>query len=295
MRLSPFTGSILLAASAWLTTNAATTDVKPGIITIEIVFPLNDTYAPLDGPLPIVFALSRPDIAAVLKLKVNYRLTLNSDLGDVYGSEQVFNVKSNSLPTTTNSGDGDYAYSVHFSNDLIAGRVGTFRMDVTLDYFVDFPGDADRDIPNAIIGLPITVSHFFTIEPGAQPAIVPGMNSSSSNATNTSMCIPRSPASFYFSFEITDYIEHDGTTYGVISEDYEGWPPECALKVDPDTAATIAAGLVSATATETVSSATASSTATTTSATSAGASGPVPWGVLSTVTEVTLLLFGCVL
>ncbi|KIH87762.1 hypothetical protein SPBR_08941 [Sporothrix brasiliensis 5110] len=244
----------------------ADTDISPGVVNVDLVFPLNNTYAPFDGAMPIVFALSRPDIGSVLQLRLSYRLF---DLANAaLGQGQVVNLSSDSgpVPQTKNNGDGEYAFFIHFSDDAIAGRIGQFLVELTLIYVVDYPGD--KDVPSSVVQVPLMYDMIFTTRTGAPPAVVPGMNvsdsgsGSGSNSSTPSSCVPLGAASFYYPINITGFITEKGINYGVVSTDKtRHLLPPCAVRVDPDTAASIAAGSTQTTATATGTGATGSPTA----------------------------------
>ncbi|KAL1893729.1 hypothetical protein Sste5346_006230 [Sporothrix stenoceras] len=253
-----------------VSTRADTAAIAPGVVNLDLIFPLNNTYAPFDGPMPIVFGVSRPDIASVLQLKVSYLLSDEPNTNTVYGTSQVFDLSSGSIPSTKNNGNGGYAFFVNFSNASIVGQVGKFRTEITFVFVVDYPGD--EKTKETIVPQPLIYDMFFTTVPGAVAAIVPGMeatNSSNSRSNNTTPCMNVGAGSFYFPINITDFITNDGTEFGVISTDRtHHFPSQCAVEVDADTAATIAAGPTTATAsgTGTTSSATNTSTANSTPA-----------------------------
>lgn len=72
--LSSLLGSLL----ACYTAAAAAAELTPDSIDFGLVFPLNDTYAAQDGPLPIVFTLSsqpfQPALASILQLRLTVLL-----------------------------------------------------------------------------------------------------------------------------------------------------------------------------------------------------------------------------
>ncbi|CAK7204992.1 hypothetical protein SEUCBS139899_007755 [Sporothrix eucalyptigena] len=145
--------------------------------------------------MPVVFAVSRPDIASILQLEMSYLLSLESGKKTVFDNAVAFNFSSGPIPPTKNNGDGEYAFYVDFSNASIAGVVGKFRMELIFTYIVDYPGDPNRNIPQAILGVPIIYDMFFTTAAGATPGIVPGMENITSttngtNSTNTTPCMP---------------------------------------------------------------------------------------------------------
>ncbi|ERS98551.1 hypothetical protein HMPREF1624_05336 [Sporothrix schenckii ATCC 58251] len=244
----------------------ADTDISPGVVNVDLIFPLNNTYAAFDGAMPIVFALSRPDIGSVLQLRLSYRLFDLANEGVALGEGQVANLSSDSgpVPQTKNNGDGEYAFFVHFSDDAIAGRIGQFLVELTLIYVVDYPGD--KDVPSSVVQVPLMYDMTFTTRTGAPPAVVPGMNvsdsGSGSNSSTPSSCASLGAASFYYAINITSFITEKGINFGVVSTDKtRHLLPPCAVRVDPDTAASIAAGSTQTTATATGTGATGSPTA----------------------------------
>ncbi|CAK7216694.1 hypothetical protein SCUCBS95973_002893 [Sporothrix curviconia] len=241
------------------TGRADTTAIAPGVVNLDLVFPLNNTYAPFDGPMPIVFGVSRPDIASVLKLKVSYLLRDDAATGPVYDDSQVFDL----------------------SNVSIAGHVGTFRMEITCVFVVDYPGDATT--AGSVVQAPIMYDMFFTTAPGAPAAVVPGteaINSSSSNSSTA--CMDFGAGSFYFPINITSFITEGNTTFGVMSTDNTIQPPpQCAVEVDADTAATIAAGPATAAATASATGSSTTGSATNSSAASSGTPGKLPSGFVA--------------
>lgn len=301
MRTFSFLVCMLLTVLTWssvayatltdavISTRADTTAIAPGVVNLDLIFPLNNTYAPFDGPMPIVFAVSRPDIASVLQLKVSYVLLDDAETGSVYGNSHVFDLSSGPLPSTKNNGNGDYAFFVNFSNASIAGHTGKFRMEITYTFVVDYPGD--ETTKGGVIQLPIMYDMFFTTKPGAPTAVVPGVeviNSSNSRPNDTTPCMYFGAGSFYFPINITGFITVDSTEFGVISTDRtKHYPSQCAVGVDADTAATIAAGPTTATATgsSTTSSATNSSTA------NSGTPGMLPSGFIITSITAAVLCF----
>ncbi|KJR89279.1 uncharacterized protein SPSK_06485 [Sporothrix schenckii 1099-18] len=252
-------------------------DISPGVVNVDLVFPLNNTYAAFDGAMPIVFALSRPDIGSVLQLRLSYRLFDLANEGVALGEGQVVNLSSDSgpVPQTKNNGDGEYAFFVHFSEDSIAGRIGQFLVELTLVYVVDYPGD--KDVPSSVVQVPLMYDMIFTTRTGAPPAVVPGMNvsnsGSGSNSSTPSSCALLGAASFYYPINITSFVAEKGIKYGVVSTDKtRHLLPPCAVRVDPDTGASIAAGSTQTTAAATSTGATGSPTATPNAALSGRAS-----------------------
>lgn len=87
---------------------------------LNLIFPFNKTYEVLDGPLPIVFSVNRPDLANLLQLQLNYSLVY-SVYNDHYIDEkkvtfaEVLHFGNGSTPTLSMSTltDGENLFFVY--------------------------------------------------------------------------------------------------------------------------------------------------------------------------------------
>lgn len=179
---------------------------------MDVIFPLNATYIPLDGRLTVVFPLSRSDISAVLQLKLSYILT------DTAGGRYNLGASKNEpIPQTRDNGNGTYAFFVHYSNETIAGLLSHFKLELIFTLFLTAPGNA-TDL-SGVGSVNLIYDMYFTTQHGAAPAVVPGMEVKSTNSTNStngsntaSSCFPPSPSVFYEQLNITSYVTVESTT-----------------------------------------------------------------------------------
>ncbi|KAL1904416.1 hypothetical protein Sste5344_009866 [Sporothrix stenoceras] len=253
--------------------------ITAGIVNLDLIFPLNVSYTPFKEPMPIVFGLSRPDIASLLQLKVGYQLMDYDNPVNTSGGNQVFDLTKGPLPTTKGNSSDDLAFVVNFSDESIVGRVGRFRIEITM-VFIAGSIDAENVITVPEKAIPIITEMFFSTEVSAADGIVPGMEKPSNGSNN---CAPVGLDPFYLPFNVTDFITKDGTQYAVVS--HGDFPRHhCGIPVDADTSAIIAAGPAAATTS-------AAASATNTAAQNSAMPGVVPGGFMTTFCTAAVLCF----
>lgn len=229
--------------SSWLaalltSSVAAAVALTSGVVDLDLVFPLNDTYAPLDGKLPIVFALSsqpfQPALASTLQLHLSYvLLDLNNQSQSLASGDLALG--------TLSSTSVDNPYFFYSYSDKLAGRTTQFALQCTVSLVASLTSadNCSRDCNNqsTIITNPnLIYNAYFTTQAGAQVAAV------SSSASNKTTCLPH--ASWSFGFNIDDYIQDKTDTYAVLAPNSPSFGPRpCAIQVDAATAASISDGI----------------------------------------------------
>ncbi|KAH8903579.1 hypothetical protein BR93DRAFT_981354 [Coniochaeta sp. PMI_546] len=259
--LSGLFGALLTCYTA-----ATAVGLTPGSIDLGLVFPLNDTYAPQDGPLPIVFRLSsqpfQPALASILQLRLSYLL-----LDKHNGSHRVADEDIDLGKLSSTIIDNPHFFIGY--SDKLASRESFFELQCSIVSIIGFKNSSAGDGGQGIFvtAAPIVYSTYFTTQSGAKAAEVP------SNASNgSSTCLPHGGWSMVFG--VSDYTEGKSNTYAVMAPDSPSiGPVPCAVEVDGATAANITAGLATATATTTAASS--SSTGAATSAAATSSSGVV--------------------
>ncbi|CAK7206141.1 hypothetical protein SEUCBS139899_008926 [Sporothrix eucalyptigena] len=276
--LTRFTSALFVAA-AWCSTASAATITEvatatgtpfPGTLFFDVVFPQNRTYAPPNGSLPLVFALGRPDIGAVMQLVVNYSLesiSFSSGKTKTLASGPIVNLKTGPVPATTSTGINNFAFLVDYSGKALKEKTGTFQLAISYSYI------KEANFYSAgwqIVGAGTTNNIFqqFTIADDGEAAIVPGMQANSSNSTS-STCLTPDKLPIAFAIEVWDYDTRDGVTYARGSFGDTGL--SCAVEVDPTTSASISAVLADPS-----------------SAANAGPGGPMPYGIIGTATAAVV-------
>lgn len=243
------------AAAASDATGATTknTDVgasfTPGQVNLNLVFPLNETYEVLDGPLPIVFSINRPDLANLLQLQLNFTLLPADNYTDQKGLDffEVMHFGNGSTPalSTSTLTNGTDLFFVHYAQDLV-NKTGSFMLACSTYYtFGIVLGGTYGDEP-VIYGSPSYQNAYFSLGAGGAPAVVPSTSSpsSSTNSTNTTTC--NDHAKWSWNFDIINSTVLNGTTYAILNgHSYLNEPPQCAVEVDPATAANISAATAS--------------------------------------------------
>jgi len=245
---------------------AVAVGLTPGSIDVSLVFPLNDTYAPPRGPLPLVFVLStrpfQPALASTLNLQLNYLLVEAHNVSNTLasGAFDLGTLYSSSVKT-------DYVFFTY--SEQLAGREGQFELLSFVRVIADYTSTnnsstGDNKQADFIYDTSYLSNTYFTTQSGAQAPDVP-------SASNGTTCLP-CRGCWSMMFLVSDYIEHNSETVAVMESD---WPTisarDCAFVVDAATAASITAG---------VATATAAATTTTASFSSSGAA-PSTAGILS--------------
>ena len=261
---------------------AAVVGLTPGTVDISLVFPLNDTYAPQDGPLPIVFELSsqpfQPALVSTLGLRLTYLLT---EIGNYPHRVVEGNLDLGSI--SASSADNPH-YIVGYS-DKLAGREAQFELQCYISSILGFTSvynaTTKKYEPGTIVvGGTIGYLTYFTTQSGAKPAEVP------STTSNGSDCLPH--GGWSMGFNVSEYKEVEGHTYGFMAPESVrgGSKVPCAVEVDGATAASITAGMAAAATASPSSSSAAAGSARTLSS-----SGPVAavWSVL--VLGLSVVLF----
>ncbi|CAK7214628.1 hypothetical protein SBRCBS47491_002210 [Sporothrix bragantina] len=295
MKLLTRLSALLLGASSWCHAVSAADNLPPlGDVDINVVYPFNANYDVFNGSIPIVFGLSRPDLAAILQLDVSYVLYDNTSRYDKnLGTATVFSLNNKStLPETRLSGNTNgtemWAFFVHFSNESIAGRQGKFILDISIGFSAEVPG-SDHTPDTLILGAGVIFQMPLYIYPGhPNTPPVPGTQVHNASIVST-VCVP-AQNQFNHRFTVTDYVTHDDVTYAKVTRDsLDQVKRLCALEVDADTAAVIEAG-PDALASSTSAAAKPSST----SSTNAAVGGPVPHSMVTAASIGMLLsiLFG---
>ncbi|OIW23455.1 hypothetical protein CONLIGDRAFT_127363 [Coniochaeta ligniaria NRRL 30616] len=226
----------------------AAVGLTPGSINIGLVFPLNDTYAPQDGPLPIVVTLSsqpfQPALASTLYLNLTYYLVEQyngSSHGVTFGHFDLGKLSSSSV---------DNPHFIIGYSDKLAGRESQFELQCIVSSVVGLPStdsNSTGDNGTLVTNPNVVFETYFTTQSGARPADVP------SSASNGTACLPH--GGWYMGFDVDHYVEIKSQTYGVLARNgiTDGAAP-CAVEVDPATAANITAGMATATTTASSSS-----------------------------------------
>ncbi|EPE08041.1 hypothetical protein F503_00824 [Ophiostoma piceae UAMH 11346] len=97
----------------------------PTEVPFALVFPLNDTYAPSNGTLPIVFRVPRNTIVDLIAFYVRY--TISAVDGDYWGTGDIkWNVSDSSTRSTSHADSDDY-YGYGFTPDL-DGTTGQYHL-----------------------------------------------------------------------------------------------------------------------------------------------------------------------
>ncbi|KAL1894858.1 hypothetical protein Sste5346_005545 [Sporothrix stenoceras] len=215
----------------------------PGHVNLNLVFPLNETYAVLDAPLPIVFSVNRPDLATLLQLQLNYTLLYADNYATEFGFSEVIDFGNGSTPALTTSSltNGTDMFFVHYAPDLV-NKTGHFMVACSMYYILGVVlGGVYGDEP-VVLGYPSFYNAYFSLGAGGAPAVVPSM--STSNSMNATDCVDH--ASWSMHFDIIDSTVQNGTTYAVIDgQSYLFGPLQCGAEVDPATAANISAATAS--------------------------------------------------
>lgn len=266
---------------------AAAVGLTPGVVDLDLVFPLNDTYAPQDGPLPIVFALSsqpfQPALASTLQLHLSYILL---DIRDQSHSLASGNFDLGKL----SSSRVDNPYFFNYS-DKLAGHESQFALQCTVSLVAgvtsnDNSSTGDNKQSTIVTNPNLIYNAYFTTQSGAQAADVP------ISASNRTTCLPH--AGWNMAFDVTDYVQIKSDTYAVLAPNSLGFGQRpCAVEVDAATAASIAADMATATAPTTTTTTTANSSSSGPAAsTAAASSGP---GIVAAFWSLLMLGLSAVL
>ncbi|OIW34869.1 hypothetical protein CONLIGDRAFT_28366 [Coniochaeta ligniaria NRRL 30616] len=258
---------------------AAAAGLAIGSLDISLVFPLNDTYAPQDGPLPIVFRLSsqpfQPTLASTLQLRLTYLL-----LDSLNGSHRVAynDLDLGKLSNSTGSVDNPYFFIGY--SDKLAGRESLFELQVVINAMIGIRHNSTTIVTDA----GFVISAYFTLQSGAKAAEVPN------SASNGNICL--SHGGWRMTFDVSDYIESKSGTYALMTPDSPSFGPVgCAVEVDGATAANITAGLAAATATTTPASSNSPGAGTSTAGSSSGSAvAAAVWSLLMLGLSVVLFL-----
>ena len=247
-----------LLAAILTSCTAAVVGLTPGRVELDLVFPLNDTYAPPDGPLPIVFALSsqafQPALVSTLQLHLTYLLL------DIHnGSNRLAYDNLDLGKLSSSSADNPYFLTAY--SDKLAGRETQFELQCYVSSlvgltFTEKNSTGENEQTTMVTNPNVLFTTSFTTQNGAQAADVP------SRASNGSTCLPHGGWSMVF--DVSDYIEIKSETYAVMAPDSPSATQlPCAAEVDAATAASITAGTATAATAGSSSSDDAASTAVT--------------------------------
>lgn len=205
--------------------------------------PLNDTYAAPLGLLPIVFALSthpfQPALASTLQLHFSY-LLLDHHNGSHALASGDFDLGKLSSTSIENP------YFIIGYSDKLAGLESQFELQCYVSSMVGFPSTdnnstGDNKQATLVTNPNIMYNTYFTTQSGAHAADVPSQGSNGA-------CLPHAGRSM--AFNVSEYIEIKSHTYGVLSRNSPTIEPlPCAMEVDAATAASITAGMATATTT----------------------------------------------
>lgn len=245
-----------LFAALLISCTAAAIGLTPGVVDLDLVFPLNDTYAPPEGPLPIVFALSsqpfQPALASALQLHLSYVLL------DIHNQSQSLASAAFDLGKLSSS-SVDNPYFFFGYSDKLAGRESQFALQCTISLVAGLASTGnsptgDNNQSTIITNPSLIYNAYFTTQSGAQAADIP------SSPSNRTTCLPH--ASWSITFDVNDYIQDKSETYAVLAPNSPSYGPRpCAVEVDNATAASIAAGMTTTTAASSSSSGAAASAA----------------------------------
>lgn len=236
---------------------AAAVGLTPGVVNIDLVFPLNDTYTPQDGPLPIVFALSsrpfQPSLASTLQLHLSYVLL------DIHNQSHSLASGDFDLGKLSSSSVDNPHFFFGYSDRLV-GRASQFALQCTVSLVASFTSTdnkstGDNKQQSTVITNPnLIYNAYFTTQTGSQAADVP------SSASNKTTCLPH--ASWSMAFDVNDYIQNKSDTFAVLAPNSPSFGSRpCAVEVDAATAANITSGMATTTTAPSSSSGAATSTA----------------------------------
>lgn len=219
------------------------------MVNIDLVFPLNDTYAPQDGPLPIVFALSprpfQPSLASTLQLHLSYVLldTHNQSRSLASGDFDLGKLSSSSV---------DNPHFFFGYSDRLVGRASQFALQCTVSLMASF---TSTDNNSTVITDPnLIYNAYLTTQTGSQPADVP------SSVGDKTTCLPH--ASWSMAFDVNDYVQNKSDTFALLAPNSPSFASrQCAVKVDAASTANITSGIPTTTTTPSSPSGAATSTA----------------------------------
>lgn len=258
---------------------ASAVGLTPGSVHLDLVFPLNDSYAPLDGRLPIVISLSsqpfQPLLVSTLQLHLSYLVN------DVHNYSQPLASGDFDLgKLSSNSADNPYLLIAY--SDKLAGHTSQFELQCIVSSVVGFPNATGDHNQSTLVTNPnLIYQTYFTTENGAQAATIP------SSATNGTTCLPH--GGWSMEFGVRDYIEIKSDTYAVLaphSPTISSVP--CAVEVDAATAASIAAGITAAATTTTATSSASGAAASSAGTVSCSGFIVLFWGLVVLVSLVVL-------
>lgn len=244
-------GGLLQMSALLILCTATAASLTPGTVNLDLVFPLNDTYAPPTGQLPIVFALSsqpfQPALTSTLQLILNYTLL------DAYNRSNIVDSGHFDLVKLSSGSDKNPFFFFSYT-DALAGREGQVMIQGDVSLKAGIPSNSDPT-KKYVDDLGIFKQAHFTLKNGAQVPSVP------TAADNRTSCLPH--ASWSVTLDISDYMQDNGSMYAVMGPDFPidaFGPRKCALVVDDSTASSISAGMSTAPTGTPTSSPTASPT-----------------------------------
>ncbi|OAA61966.1 hypothetical protein SPI_04825 [Niveomyces insectorum RCEF 264] len=241
---------LLVPLLTWHTSTAAA--LLPGELDVDLVFPLNDTYAPVDATLPIVFALSwhpfQPALTSTVDLQIHYLLTDTNDLAHNLG-EGSFDLGELAANTIDNP-----FFFFNYSDPRLAGRESVFQLQIFVGYVAGLQSSTGST--TTVSNPNILLNAYFSTQSGAPAAELPVRNGTSSR------CRPH--ASWSLKLDVSGYVEINSKSYAAMTPSSPSWGPRtCAVELDAAAAANItaSASMSTATASTTVGIASSSSSA----------------------------------